>query len=52
MTEAFLPPEQKLFLRAVEVQPNRGSFNWRLVLALAGNLALWGWGLSFLLQVW
>lgn len=51
MTEAFLPAEQKLFLRAVEVQP-RPAFNWGFALSLAGNIAFWGWLLSFLVQVW
>lgn len=52
MTEAFLPPEQKLFLRAVEVQPNRGSFNWRLVLAFAVNVAAWGGVVAVLARWW
>lgn len=44
--EAFLPAEQKLFLRAVEVQPR--PFNWGLVLAFAFNVAAWG-GIAVLL---
>lgn len=52
MTESFLPPEQKLFLRAVEVQPKRESFNWGILLVFLFNFAAWGGVVAVLARWW
>jgi hypothetical protein len=40
MTEAFLRPEQKLFLRVVTVTPRKG-INWPILGVIAANMAAW-----------